>query len=515
MREETQKLTYIFMFIIFAITFYLLRNNVYCIDDLIYHFLEQPLAVFREYYYGTWIMPFQNITMYIMPRIIGINFQDWALIGGTTIKALTITLMMLCFLKTFLNNEINKIYSYALTFFVFMLLFCLFGQNKFADLIIMSGFFRFIIPAALLIWTLYLMFKHFTGKKTNLYLLFPVCFLTAYASEITAGILLVSLFILFFYKETEAKNIKEVLPYMTLLLVGFVGTLCLVCSTGFNYHITNKLGTQPVTIFVIYENLSEFTKVFINSLIVKYIVFWLIALCLYRFNKRREKYKHNIFAISVLSGVLIFGFSLIIMGKTNYDGGYWIEHKDIYSVFIPAILYAVTILALPYIKKKMTANWFRNTFVVVFVVFLVSFCYYSNQLEKELYAIKEYTYLRDKIRLFYYYKGQKPIYPMSTHICLADKHIKQVYYENKFNRSDNYYDDNFIHENSNGYLTMDKYYYPLNYKIYIDEPAAPVFLSHKDGIKSFLNNGGSIDEINNKKYRFKDLKNKDFVLNNR
>lgn len=505
MREETQKPIYITLLIIFAITFYLLRNNVYIIDDLIYHFFDRPFALVREYYYGTWLMPVQNITMYLLPYKLGINFQDWAFICGTTIKAITITFMMFCFLKTFLTEKISKIKACALTLFSFILLFCLLGQKYFVDFIIMSGFFRFMIPSSLLICSLYLMFKYFLGHKTNLFVLLPVCFLTAWSSEIPAGILLVCTLILLIYQEIKANNLKELLPFLFLFLSVLAGTLILVCSSGFNFHVTDKLGAQAVSLSAVSSNLSGFTKVFISSLITKYSVLWLIVFLLISYNIKKGETKYNLFGFSTILGVFIFGFALIIMGKTNYDGGFWIEHKDIYSVFIPAIIYSITILALPFLKNNTETKWFKTSFISLFIVSLIFFLYYANKLDNDLLAIKDYTYLRDKIRLFYFYKGQQPIYPMSTHIRLADKHLLPMKNEN--NKSDKYFDDNFIKENSDGYLTMDKYYYPLNYKIKIEETSSPVFLSHKDGLKTFLENGGNIDEITTRQYHFKDLKN--------
>ena len=75
MREETQKPVYITLFVIFAFVFFLLRNNVYIIDDLIYHFFDRPFALIREYYYGTWLMPVQNITMYPAYTVIPWPYQ--------------------------------------------------------------------------------------------------------------------------------------------------------------------------------------------------------------------------------------------------------------------------------------------------------------------------------------------------------------------------------------------------------------------------------------------------------
>jgi len=509
MREETKKPIYLTLFAVFASVFFLLRNNVYIIDDLIYHFLEEPRS---EYYYGTWLMPLQHIIMYLLPFKLEINLQDWAFICGTTIKAATITFMMFFFLKTFLTEKISRKKACALTFSVFLLFFCLLGQKNFADFIIMSGFFRFIIPSSLLICSLCLIFRHFSGSKTNFFFLLPLSFFTAWSSEITAGILLVCALVLLIYKETKAKEMKELFAPLLILICTISGTLILVCSTGFNYHMSDKLGENTVSFSSVLGNLRWFTKVFITSLITKYSLFWLIALLLIRYNIKKGETKYNIFGLSVLFGVLFFGFSLIIMGKTNYDGGFWIEHRDIYSVFIPSMLYAISVLALPFIRNNNENKWFKTTFISLFSVLLIFSLYYSNKLEKELWAIKDYTYLRDKIRLFYFYKGQHPIYPMSTHLRLADKHIVGI--RNKDNNSDKYFDENYIKENSDGYSTMDKYYYPLNYGVKIEGDIQPKFLSHKDGLKIFTQNGGSYSEVLKRKYRFKDLNNKDFVLNN-
>ncbi len=512
MTEKIKNPIFLLLLAIFGINFYYLHNNVYCIDDLIYHFLEYPLSLFRDYHYGTWIMPFQNLLMYILPYKLGINFQDWAGTTGTTIKSLTMTGLMFCFLKTFLTEKISKNISCYLSLFMFFLLFHLFGQNKFVDFIIMSGFFRFLIPAALLIFSLYLVFKHFLGHKTNLFLILPVCFLTAWSSEIAAGILLINALVLLIYMETKAKNIKELLPYLAFLLTVLVGAFVLVSSKGFYFHLTDKLGTQAVSLSAIYGNLREFSKVFLHSLIIKYSLLWLCALLFIRYNLKKGEIKYNIFGFSVLLGVFLFGFALIFMGKTNYDGGFWIEHKDIYSVFIPAVLYSISTLALPFIKHNIDKKWLKKVFIALFIMSGIFFTFSGKKLYSELSAIKDYTYLRDKIRLFYLYKGETPIYPMSTHIFLADKNISGILKQK--NDSDKYFDENFIKENSDGYSTLDKYYYPLNYRVKIEGDITPKFLNHKDGLKTFTQNGGSYEEVLKRKYRFKDLNNKDFVLNN-
>ena len=487
MINEFHKYGIIVFLFIFIFCCFLFHNNVYCADDLLYHFLERPIALIQDYYYGTWIMPFQNFTMYFLPHKLGINFQIWAMSFGTILKSLTISLMIYFFYKTFIQHQIKPLVSSLISLVSFMLLFCLYSKINFADFVLFSGFFRFVIPSCLLIIAFYFLNKLFWNENINLILLFFVSFFCAYSSEISAGILIpLTLFLMVYqYFYEDRKNLK---PFSISLIALFIGTYCLVSSTGFHYHVSDKLGGYVVSYSAIIKLLPEFIKVFSKSLISDYALIWLFALFMILYNLKHNDGKYNIFSVSVLVSLIIFAFSLIVLGKTSYDGGFWVEHKDIYSVFIPVFLYSVSVLCIPLIKKTDKSLLFNSVFIVIFIVSSVFFFKFCLSLSNELSIIKQNVYLWDKIRLFYSYKSIQPVYPVPEQ------------YSYLFVQSDAVYN-------------MEKYYYPLNYKTNIDNNTNnTLFINYKEGLDTFEKNGGCYKEVLKGKYDFRNLEVKDFVL---
>ena len=180
-----------FVFIlIFLISAFILHNNVYCVDDLAFNFLDKPFDLNRELWYGVWVMKLQYILMYALPFKFDIDLNTWGMFFGTAFKAFVLSLFAFIFYKIFVFKGISKLYSSYLAFFFYILTFVFLSKTLYIDLILFSGFFRFFIPALCLYVSLYLIYKQFNGQNVNSFYIFMSGYFTGYSSELVTGIIL-------------------------------------------------------------------------------------------------------------------------------------------------------------------------------------------------------------------------------------------------------------------------------------------------------------------------------------
>ena len=513
---------YILIFFSFLLTAYvcafILKDSVYCADDLAFNFLEAPLNISRKLCYGAWVMKFQYVLMYILPQKFDIDFQTWGLTFGVIFKSFVLLFFPLFAFCFYLSKKLSGFLSLSLSLISFFLLFSLYSKTQYVDFIIYTGFFRFIIPALLLFIALYFMYELYFGKKVNSAFMFLLAYLCAFSSEVTAGILLPFACLLLFFRiiRRELEDYKNIslLPLSSFLFGLFGGTFKLLSTEGFREHFIPKLGEMHISFPLILQNLPDFLGVMAVSMFKDYYYIWLLIIVLIIYNIRHQQKKNNIFALSILFGVFVFAFSLIIMGKTNYEGDFWLVHNDIHAVFIPCFIFALMVLSSELIVKTQNKPLFKPVLCFVFLLSFLLFSFFGYRLHQRLSVIKDYTYLRDKMVLFYSYKGQRPILPISAFIYniyfpelppFGSEHCDEATASELLNS------DKF----SVGVLMMKLYYYPMSYGLNVfGEYDEPQFLNHNLALELFKFNGGSYDEILNKSYKFSDLSDVKFIMNN-
>ena len=192
-----------------------------------------------------------------------------------------------------------------------------------------------------------------------------------------------------------------------------------------------------------------------------------------------------------------------MLGKTSYKQNFWLDHDDIYCVFIALFLFVLVSLFSYFVEVFELRKKIVLSFVVIITLSLIyPFSLCIKDLRESINTISEYSYIRDKIRLFYSYKESKPY--SSLYLFSRPAWILTRFFP--FNESETVI---FFAKN-----TFDNYYYPICYKHNITSHKADyTFLEFGDLKKKFEEDGGTLKEVYSNDYDFSKLSDKNFVLN--
>ncbi len=491
--------------LIFLIFFFIFRYNVLCADDLQYNFLVHSPTIHSDFFYGSWVMQLQNISMYVIPYKLGIHFQTWALTMGSVLKAISLTAIFIILYKTL--DVFNLKLRYLASFSAIFLLFLFYSKNIYIDFLINSGFFRFVIPSSLMLILFYLFYKTFSDLKINLIFLSLLSFITAYSSEIAAVILILFSSFIILYKFYLKHSFKSCIPFFIGFVSLFIGFFILISSHGFLMHLKTKLDIlSPLSSIFFY--LPEYIPVFFKAIFIDYYIFWIIVIFLLIINVKLNAHINIVFSSMIFLSILILSFSLILLGKTHYSQGFWINHADLYTVFFSLAFYAGFILFIPILNFFDKNYFFHVLFSVFFIIISILFYNTSLSLHERIRTLEDYAYLRDKMILFYAYRNETPIVSIFTHLVNVYFYLTPVSDLNP----DSYLKELGVYPDDRkvGYLAMFGHYYPICYDQHISDV---IVLPHYKAMEEFVLRGGTYDEIISRKYSFENLKDKNFVLN--
>lgn len=489
---------------IFTLLIYLFLGNVLSVDDMYYNFLaDAKITMQREYFYGTWVMPVQNFLLYYLPYKSGVNLQDWAQYFGAFIQAVCFFVLIKYFSKFFELSKVSQKLNLALTTISFMFLFCLLYTLKFRDILIYSGFFRFFLPACLIvIWSFYF-YKIFKGQLYSVSKLILFClfsFLTASSSEITGTICVCSALCLTIYSYLNKKeNRKNLLIIFSALAIGL---LLLLLTKGFQEHFEGKLQSGIFSFSIIKANFLPFLKVCIKRL---FPINWLLFFLFFGFIYANRKFgkEEIIFSSSLMISIILFSLSLVVLGKTHYSGSFWIMHNDIFTVFYGVYTVILIVLSLN-LLKILSNKYLIIIFALLIPLFLLSVVHLRTSIEN----IKDFTYLRDKMMLYYMQKKEKIVLPYALYGNAFYSLYSHIYNFNEFlemYKIEDYSDKEkeFVRDYSEA---MYYNYYPFLYNFKYDGECPKIeFADGKEAMKIFENSGGNYDEISKHKYHFYDL----------
>ena len=512
---KTKIYTISFCTLIFIVSCFIFCDGVLIGDDIYFKFLAFGIKISKDFSYGSWLMDVQNILMYYIPHKLNINIQDWALTFGTYIKATIITSFSLIYLKIMqLKNIKNKIAFPCALLFVFLHIILL-KKTWFIDFIIYEGFFRFTIPSLLLLIFLYQFYKFILQKSNNINFLSILGIITASSSEICAIISIISIFLYEIYaifsNDTNKQKNYSITQILLSLIIGFI---ILINSDGFQGHFQDKLNNININPNINLGIFYEFAKLFFKKIILDYSIVHISFLTMFLFVLKSSKSKlEKFFPISIIISIFTFSFSLIFLGETSYSGNYWLVHKDFHTIFISLFLFCLAILLSIVLSAK---NNKLNTkkiicYLITIGILLLPPLYSSiSFIKKSNNNIKQHSYIRDKIRLFYLYKNQVPIMPYFSSFEAFFSLIK--------NHNIAFGDNIIIKKEipTLHYERLEKHYFKTTYNVEIKPYTEEIkIVTDKQALYFFKENGGTIDEIYLKKYKFSDLKNWKFVLENK
>jgi hypothetical protein len=195
---------------------------------------------------------------------------------------------------------------------------------------------------------------------------------------------------------------------------------------------------------------------------------------------------------------------LSILGKTHYIYEYWVEHKDIYSVFYFVFSVVIILLAVNLIQKYESSKRIKNILYMSVIIVSLLFLNAAIHLKSAIQSIKDFTYLRDKMIMHYITENKNIVLPFAchTHSIYAIMYYHYVDFEKfllKYVREDDPQDrdmhsDNFIN------------YYKFTYKTDISNKINSIKLTNGNAaMVIFLVAGGNYSEIKDKKYSFSDI----------
>lgn len=493
---------FIFLFCIFVINIYIFNGSVLIGDDIYFNFLYNGINLNKNFYYGTFLMPLQNFLLFFLPDFFNINIQDWALSFGVLFKSLIVTIIIFMYTKFLKLENLNNKIVISLAIISYFSIFICFKGLKFIDFIIYEGFFRFIIPLLLLIIFFYYVYKTYfkSNSKIDVIYLYIAAFLTSYSSPI-ASFIAVSTYILnsiylLFCKKYKLNNT------ITLIML-ILGTVVLVSSLGFQSHFENKIKENVLTLDYIVKLIPEFVRYYAVNILYKYGIYYilLIALIIINIKKRVEAYK-IFFAVNIIAGINLFLFSLIVLGKTSFEQTFWITHRDIHSIIIPLYILSMIIMVsnIKILKEKIL--------IIICIIMMINFNHSAEYLKNSLESIKNHSYMRDKIRVYYIYREQDGIMPAFSKFDSFFNLIQERKTEIGYNKYENEKETGNQH-----YEKLETNYYNNVYKIG-NKKRNKIEIAENDeiAIKEYERNGGRLDEIKTGRYKFSNLSNKEYVL---
>lgn len=504
----------LFFAAIFLFSFYIFNGSVLCADDIYFEFLLEGVKPVKNFTFGTWLMHFINIFLYYIPFKLSINIQDWNAFFGSILKSGIITLMFV-YLYKFINFKNTKPYIPLITVSILYFLFFIWQyKTSFTDFIITQGFYRFIAVSCLYEIFLYYCFKLYTGSRVNIKMLAALAFLTASSSEHIAAISAVSCTAMFI--AAYFQNRDKIKIYFLILAAVISGAVLISLTYGFSANIERKLGGYSIDAASIISTIPKYTIIYIKRLIYNYLPFYILeALCFFAVLKAgiSSVKKEAVFCCIILSGILIFAYSLIILGKTSYSGTFWIIHSDLYTI-VQIIYMTEAAVSINAVLRVMPDKFIPQTVLILFLTafFTAAQAFHPiATLKTTLGNIRTLSYIRDKMRLFYSYKDIPNVMPQYAKFSMFWAYIsdkKAEPYEDKW--------ITFLETQDNEervFNLLQRDYFSIVYStdVKMEKLDAAV---NKDAIDYFRNQGGSLDEIKTGKYKFADLADKNFVLQN-
>jgi hypothetical protein len=380
-----------------------------------------------------------------------------------------------------------------------------FIQNQPFTLFVYDGFFRMIVPVIL--WCIF--FLTFindirnNNDKVNIITCF-VIFLCTVSNEFTAISLVSTLFLwllvqIMLYKKISYRNI-------VYFIVSLIGILILIKINAF-YRKSPGLTVDLNFISILIKQVPQYFVSFVKYIFIKHIFAYILLISQIIFiniKLPKNTYKNQLITFNscLLTGILIFFSSLIILGKTHYtEGNFWLIHDDlhlIYSIMLCAFnLSFLEIIISENLIKKYVAEFVLICFSAFFIYKNIIF--YDAFLKSVIIPERRNYYTAEKM------------------VRLADLKNKTAYLPDKYMEDttmwplfDSPEEQKTKRNNKNSRYIEYLNQFEKNQKI----NAEIIFTDENTVDKEFADNGGIITEEELHNIDFNKLTDKKFILNN-
>ena len=382
------------------------------------------------------------------------------------------------------------------------------------------NFYRYFFSLLFVSVFLNYIFKNLLNKeeKTNWLKLAvaAICgFVAGTSVEITIFSLVMFVCLLFLYslavnKFTKNDNLLKSLKintnknfYIPSLSLIAAAILTTASQSGFQaMAVTRGLGKTLIT----QELIISFTKTFADKyisdncvLIISLIILFVLSLI---FAVKNKEIKVVILPVFFIISLFTTVFSLIFLGRTCYDGGFWLNHSNIiflYDMLLSfPLLYFLNYLyknfkELKFLKRLKTEIFIFPLIITVLLTIMFKMQMHNAQITQDI-TLKRNAYMMEKILRFYYLQNRQPVLPRdnlskSDYDCWKDGNDNTNYTDNKIVLS----------------------YYP---RIYKDNISAKLGYRLEDNaLEKFYKAGGTFSREELENIQFSRLFSEDFILN--
>ncbi len=477
--------------------------NCFCDDDFYYAKLRpyenifHPLNPFGEIhgcgYIGYWLLTF---LAYSLPNyILHINPSDFISFQHGIIRGCFVVITLSMLLMFFRQSCKNKGFQLLVYFLLCGLFFYL---GVWSNIITLNySFYRYFLSLLPMGYLFYYLYRHTTvkHKKQNKPQIVLACF-CAYIVGMSSEIEIYSTLTLFFLLlgfsllTKSAKNFKLNFGADVWIILGvfLISMLIFTTSSGFR-EVAGERGMSHIVINL--GIIKEYSALYLKNCFINVWGLWalFIAAFIYAFRialKRKNDIKKLIFPVLLQLSLFIVMFSLVLCGKTNYFGTYFIVHENVLSLFyflttIPALIF------FGYCLKNMKSDVLKTTLGII--LFLSACFLMANSHEinsKYLLQLRAKSYILQKIALYEFYKDNQIFFPPE---------VETHYFPGIYNEDNIFEFKYFIKDVYNTDRILET---PLT----IDENA----------IEKFTQLGGSFGEKEIEELKFQNLNNESYVL---
>ena len=391
-----------------------LLTSACCWCDDVYFYVEDGKFTFKNLFLplqqNNWFStPLTRFFSFYLPKIFALHPSDFksqyfSLIESSIFICFFTIWTSILYDKSQNSDAIKKIgFLHIFVFLFSFLFFYMQVQHQTMIIFLYEGLFRMIIPVFLSIFFIKQLVEKIEHSdifnKSKCICLLLTLFLCLISNEMICFSLLAFLSLYFLSLLIQKKWNNDRVLNVGFIIVSFLSIL--ICKTSFLRK--SDVGSINADYFLnLPPMFSEFWEVFFQKVIVDHLVFYIIILVeIILLLIANNKNKINLDIIKVILfcflGFVSFFFALFLLGKTYYNGGYWIEHIELHIMF-NFILYAFILFLL----KRLLVQFIqiKNILIIIFSL-LVCFnlkTYYKNFGE---------TYQLMKYFRMHYYKIEK------------------------------------------------------------------------------------------------------------
>lgn len=305
------------------------------------------------------------------------------------------------------------------------------------------------------------------------------------------------------------KNIDRIFYISAFWLI--LGIVCFYINPGFWLLAKQRQAVSNIdNLSVVWNLIHDFMQSLFKILFVldyqiglsiALIVLSLIILILYKNNEKSRRIVLSAWILVI--GVCAFDFTLIIPGKTFFDGySFWIVAPEL-RAFVFAVFLSANFLLIGHLIENIISSKKRETIIsiILWAISITSLIFvcnhymldYKNSVENTL-KLKKLTYKIEKMYVFYGEKNETAILPKSLSL---EKNVGHIILSLGIFK---------------GYPSW--FLTPYYTTIYDKKSYVPIkLLPDEEAMKEFNSRGGVFEPGEIEKCDFNKLLDKDFVLN--